>query len=67
MRYTMQKRVTHECKNILSSAKTCLSMQELCYPTLKSVIQCKKCAIQGNKRDILQEKQTEQNFHSFAI
>ena len=62
MRYnTMQERVIQwknlfiQCENMFID----LSMQKSCYPTWKSVIQCKKCAIQSNKRDILHNKKTD--------
>ena len=57
----MQERVIQwknlfiQCENMFID----LSMQKSCYPTWKSVIQCKKCAIQSNKRDILHNKKTD--------
>ena len=45
--YLMQQMFI-QCDNVLSNARTC-------YPTWKGIIQCKKCAIQRNKRDIRQE------------
>ena len=51
----MQERFI-QCENMLINAKIVSS-------NVKGVIQCKRFAIQPNKRDIRQENQAEKNFH----